>query len=70
MIHTRKFIEYYQNFTITQEMNYKNEGTIYSIIQGEVDSKFIDSVKVKFSYFETLEEARKFIDDFLKEKHE
>lgn len=70
MIHNRKLIKYYKDYTIMQEMNYKNEGTFFSISSGTIDEKFLNSINVKYSYFETIEEAEKFIDEILKEEQQ
>lgn len=68
MMNNRKKIEVYKDFSILQELNYKNEGTIYSIIQGDIDPKLINSINIKYSYFETIEEARTFIDNLKEEE--
>lgn len=70
MIHNRKLIKYYKNYSIMQEMNYKNEGTFFSIVEGKHDEKILNSINIKYTYFETIEEAEKFIDEILKEEQQ
>lgn len=63
MINNRIKIEYYNNYSILQERNYKNEGTIYSIVKGNIDSNLVNGIQIDYSYFVTIEEAREFIDN-------
>ena len=68
MINNRKYVKDYKGYTILEELNYKNETTFYSIAPGKVGKDLVNAISVKYSYFNTIQEAEEFIETLLEEK--
>jgi len=67
MLNNRKKVKDYKGYTILEELNYKNEVVNYSIAPGIVAEDLVNAIKVKYSYFTSIQEAEDFIDN-LEEK--
>ncbi len=67
MLNNRKKAKDYKGYTILEELNYKNEVVNYSIAPGIVAEDLVNAIKVKYSYFTSIQEAEDFIDN-LEEK--
>ncbi len=68
MINNRKYVKEYKGYTILEELNYKNETTFYSIAPGKVGKDLVNAISVKYSYFNSIQEAEDFIDNLLEEE--
>lgn len=67
MINNRKKVKDYKGYTILEELNYKNEVVNYSIAPGTVAEDLVNAIKVKYSYFTSIQEAETFIDNLEEE---
>lgn len=68
MINNRNYVKDYKGYTILEELNYKNEVVNYSIAPGKVAKDLVNAIKVKYSYFTSIQEAEDFIDNLLEEE--
>ena len=68
MINNRKYVKDYKGYTILEELNYKNETTFYSIAPGKLGKDLVNAISVKYSYFNSIQEAEEFIETLLEEK--
>ena len=68
MINNRKYVKDYKGYTILEELNYKSETTFYSVAPGKVGKDLVNAISVKYSYFNSIQEAEEFIETLLEEK--